>query len=347
MPGSSIDTFFACIILVAAAVIATSFMAGTLYSRINAVQDVNQDSYLKAIADRLIADAGNPTDWGTKNGVPTDFGLAVSNPSIPFELDQDKISRLNGLNNKSLSYFGIIQSAKLYNIALKIAVSQVMDVSIQQTKNVTGGGNISFTFSIAANTNSIQTSATMHGYVRAQDYQAEIPSTLMASGSCKITVPIPTAKVDNALMVIFARSNIDERVTSYAIYSFNQAIQQITPSGHSFGLSPLNYALSFNNSAPGLSLSRVDILSYSYQQAITSFQGSQCNIPRWVEPSPIIVIASGTNGGVFLEEWTAYPQIPVQTGAGFQNSEQNIYSYLVSVNRVLYRVDISLGEVVY
>ncbi len=104
MPTSSFDTFFACTILVAAALIGMAFLGSTLQTRIVSTQDINKDNYLKALADRIVTKPGVPINWGTSSALPSDFGLASSDPTYSYQVDIDKITRLNRLNNYSLSY---------------------------------------------------------------------------------------------------------------------------------------------------------------------------------------------------------------------------------------------------
>jgi hypothetical protein len=58
------------------------------------------------------------------------------------------------------------------------------------------------------------------------------------------------------------------------------------------------------------------------------------------------MVICGLNNGTYFQEWTAYPQIPLRAGSNFEGSEQNIFSYVVTINDVLYRLDVSLGDVV-
>ena len=129
MPTSSFDTFFACTIIVAAALIGTAFLCSTMQTRIDSTQDINKDSFLKAIADRIVTNPGAPANWGSTSSVPVDFGLAASDSTLPYEVDIDKISRLNSTDNYSLSYSDLETAAKLSNIALGITVSQIMTVN--------------------------------------------------------------------------------------------------------------------------------------------------------------------------------------------------------------------------
>ena len=120
MPSSSIDTFFACTIILAVALISTAFFSSTMQTSINSTPDINKKSYLQAIADHIITSPGTPLNWGTSSGVPADFGLAKSSSEIANELDMDKVSRLNSLNTFSLSYFDLETATKLNNIAFAI-----------------------------------------------------------------------------------------------------------------------------------------------------------------------------------------------------------------------------------
>ena len=347
MPTSSFDTFFACTILVAAALIGTAFLGSTMQTRIVSTQDINKDSYLKAIADHIVTNSGTPTNWGTSSAVPDDFGLAAITSTSPYELDMDKISRLNSQNNRSLSYSDMAIAAKLNNIALGITVSQLMTLNVLQSSNFTVGSETSFTFAVSTRIDSKPTSASLHCYIAADNYLNDLTSTVSDTGVGHVTVQIPTAATDNALLIVFARASIDDRITSYAIYNFAHSTQESTPSSTNLALSPLDYTLSFNDSSPGLTVQNSYVFSYSYQQTITSIQGSQCPIPKLIDKSPLVLLVCGLNGADYFQDWTAYPQVPLKAGANFDGSEQNVFSYLVTIGGVLYRLDLSLGDVPY
>ena len=154
----------------------------------------------------------------------------------------------------------------------------------------------------------------------------------------------PLQKPTTLLLIIFARASIDDRITSYAIYNFADSTQESTPSSTDLALSPLDYTLSLNDSSPGLTVQDNYVFSYSYQQTISSNTSSQTPIPKLIDKSPIVLVVCGLNGTDYFQEWTAYPQVPLRIGATFEDSEQNIFSYIVTVNGVLYRLDLSLGD---
>jgi hypothetical protein len=340
LPASSFDTFFACTIIVAAALIGMAFLGSTMQTRIASTQDINKDSYLKAVADHIILNPGSPSEWGSCSASPFDFGLASSLSHNAFELDADKICRLNNLNNYSLSYLDVSKSAKV-NIALGIEVSQFLTIKIIQSSNSTVGSNTSFTFQISANIDSKPTSASLHCYFAANKYLTEVNASISDFGVGQVTVQIPTSETENALLVAFARASIDDRITSYAIYNFAHSTQESIPSDTNLVLSPLNNILNFN--VTNLRVLNGYIFSYSYKQPLLSLEGSQVAIPKLLDKSPLVIIV-GINGTDHIQEWTAYPQIPLKIGANFEGSEQNIFSYIVTIKGVLYRLVLSLGD---
>jgi len=98
MPTVSIDTFFACSLIVSVALLATASLVGTMQTKINSLQDLNKDDYLRTIAEHIVTSYGTPVDWGSSSVVPSAFGLSDSDSSHLYELDIDKISRLNSQN---------------------------------------------------------------------------------------------------------------------------------------------------------------------------------------------------------------------------------------------------------
>ena len=117
MPATSIDTFFACTIILAAALISTAYLTSTMQTSIDSTQNINKEPYLKAIADRIIKVLESLLTGEATTLFLSDFGLSTSGSIIPYYLDANKITRLNQLNINSLSYFDMEVSSKLNNIA--------------------------------------------------------------------------------------------------------------------------------------------------------------------------------------------------------------------------------------
>jgi hypothetical protein len=343
VPTSSFDTFFACTILVAAALIGTAFLATTMEARITSTNDLNKDSYLKAISDHILTNPGTPADWGTSSALPADFGLAAISSTNAYELDIDKVCRLNTLNSYSLTYPAMEKASKLNNIALGITVSQLMTINVLQTSNSTLGSNTSFTFTVSTFIDSKPTSSSLHSYVAAENYVAEISGSIPDTGVGEVTVKIPSVEMNNALFIVFAQSSIDSRLTSYTIYNFAHSTQETTPVSRNLGLSTLDYTLRLDGTTQGLAVQNSYVFSYSYQHPLSVIGGSY-PIPKLIDKSPLILVVCGLNGTEFIQEWTAYPQVPLKVGADFTDSERNIFSYIVTINGVLYRLDLCLGD---
>jgi len=347
LPSTSIDTFFACTIIVAIALIATAFLTTTMQTSINSTQDINKDCYLQAIADHIVTSPGVPANWGESSGVPQDFGLASASSTNPYELDMDKITRLNSQNYYSLSYFDMANAAQLSNIAMGIAVSQIMTINIEQTSNVSAGGYVSCYFAVLTSIDSEPTSATLNCYVEANNYLTTVTNSTSAIGIGSLTVQIPTGSTGNAMLIVFARASFDDRVTSYAIYNFADSAQESAPSNSVLTLTPLNFMLSYATNSTDLAFQNGYVLSYEYQQNLTSQQGTnQYVIPSLADTSPLVIVVSGYSNGDYFQEWTSYPQVPLKVGSSFENSEQNVFSYIVTINGALYKVDLSFGDVV-
>ena len=256
------------------ALIATAFLGTTLQARIDSTQDLNKDSYLRAIADRIVTNAGSPPDWGKSDKVPSELGLVLNSATSVYELDIDKISRLSNFNVYSLSHLELADASKLSNIALGIDVSQIMTISLEQTNTYTAGADTYSALAVSTSIESKPVESTLQCYLIAQNYQYNVTETITESGTAEVVVHYPTAAADDALLVVFARASFDERLTSYAIYNFDSVSQETTPQSTTLSLSPLNNKLNFNE-ATGASIQKVYAFSQSHQYTATSIQWGQ------------------------------------------------------------------------
>jgi hypothetical protein len=256
-------------------------------------------------------------------------------------LDIDKISRLANFCNTSLSAFDLATSAKLTNIALDISISQIMTLVVEQTSNYTSGSAIYFTFTISTIIDSKPTSASLHCYVIANG-NFDMLSCSSNNGVGSITVQVPLGSAESALLLIFARSSFDDRLTSYCVYNFADSMQVAVPSQSL--QTPKDYTLNFSANSSVVNQNGF-VFSYSTKQALAYTRGTvQCQFPSLVDNSPMVIVMCGLENGLPVEEWTAYPQVPLKAGVNFAGQEQNVFSYIVTVNGVLYRLDLSLGD---
>lgn len=245
---------------------------------------------------------------GKHQDVPQDFGLAASTSNGANELDIDKISRLSSQNRKALSYVELVNAAQLNDMALGITVSQVMTLTIEQSSSHTVGSETYSTVHVWSSINSKPTSANLHCYLVADNYAANLTAVIPDSGTYTLSVHLPSAIVDDALLVVFARAPFDDRITSHATYNLSSGTQQTTPNSTTLSLSPQDYTLSFNQSSANVG--NIYVLTYSYIQNVTSIQNSTCAIPRLIDNSPYVLVACAGSGDNYLEEWKAYPRYP-------------------------------------
>jgi hypothetical protein len=346
LPAISIDTFFACSLVVSVALLATASLAGTMQDRINSMQDLNKEAYLRNIVEHVVTSYGTPVDWGSTGAVPNSFGLSDSDSSYLYALDIDKISRLNNQNNYSLSYFQVSKAARLNNIALGISISQMLSITATLSATSSIGDETAYTFEISVSQTSGPTSAALQCYVVAKDFVSDVSNTTSSAGVGYITVQIPNAADGPALLIVFARATFDERITAYEAYSFAHLSQEPSPNHTFLGLSPLNYTLSVEENFPDITIEHGYAFSYAYQSNLTATSATTYAIPEFVDKSPTVLVISGLNDTTSFVEWTSYPDVPLNFGADFENSEQNVFVYNVLVKGTLYKLTLSFGDVV-
>jgi hypothetical protein len=346
MPAISIDTFFACSLIVSVALLATASLAGTMQARIDSLQDLNKQDYLRNIAEHLVTSDGTPADWGASGAVPNSFGLSNGDSSHLYTLDIDKIGRLNAQSAYALSYAQVSTAARLNNIALGISISQMLSVTATLSANSTVGDETAYTFKISVSQASGPTGADLQGYVVAQNFASTVSNITSSAGVGYITVQIPNSSDGPALLIVFARAWFDDRLTSYGTYSFAHLSQEPSPNHTFLGLSPLNYTLSFEKNFPDTTIEHGYAFSYAYQSNLTSTSNTTYAIPEFVDKSPTVLAISGLNDTTSFVEWTAYPDIPLDFGADFENSEKNVFVYTVLIKETLYKLTLSFGDVI-
>ncbi len=343
MPTSSIDTFFACTVILAAALIATVFLASTLQLQIDDSQDLNKQSYLNALADHVINSPGAPSDWGTTNVSLSDFGLALSGSQSFSELDVDKINRLY---NSSFYSPEFVASINLYNTALGLKISQLLDIEIQQSSSSTVNNLTTFTFDISTSLNSKPTSAALHAYTKATNFLSNTSSSISANGSCSLLIEIPETFVNSSRLIVFARASIDSRMTSFAVYDFNSSTQEFVSNDVSLTIDgPINSTLTWVSNNSSLAIEKVDVFSFGYAQNASVTNGTaHCLLPILVDSSPQIIILSGHVNGSIFQTWISNPRVPFEVGSDFNQSEQNVFTYLTTIKKNLYKVEVTLGD---
>jgi hypothetical protein len=310
------------------------------------MEDFNKDDYLRNVAEHLVKSYGAPVDWGAAGVVPSSFGLADNESSYLYALDVDKISRLNSQNSYSLSYAQASVSSRLNSIALGISVSQMLSITVTLSGNSSIGDETAYTFEVSVSQASGPTSATLQCYVVTKDSVSAVSNTTSSAGVGYVTVQIPNASNGPALLAVFARATFDERVTAYEAYAFTHLSQESSPNHTFLGLSPLNYTLNVEENFPDVTIEHAYAFSYAYPSNLTATSATTYAIPELVDKSPTVLVISGLNDTTPFIEWTAYPEVPLDFGSDFENSEQNVFVYTVLIKGALYKLTLSFGDVI-
>jgi len=181
--------------------------------------------------------------------------------------------------------------------------------------------------------------------VRARITIPSVESQLLDSGVGYVSVQIPNASSGPALMVVFARSQFDDRLTSYEVYSFAHLSSEPLSNNSYFDLSPLDYSLTVNPKNPETIVENSYAFSYGYQSNLTLASENTYSIPASLDKSPTVLVLRGVNGSSHFAEWVSYPQIPLQFGADFSGSEENVFTYTVMIKENLYMLTVRFGDV--
>jgi hypothetical protein len=346
VPTSSIDTFFACSLLVSVAIIATAFLAGTMQTQINNMKDLNQQDYLRNIADHIVTSCGDPANWGSTNNVPKSFGLSMNNTERLYEIDADKITRLNSLNDYSISYYASFTAARLNNIAFGVSVSQMLDVNIELIRNATLENGTEYTFQISVSQDTGPVRADLHSYFIANNFLGTASNSTSDSGVGQITVAIPNSSSGSSTFLVFARAACDDRLTAFSVFPFQHLSESLQTNQSFVSLSPLNYALNLRTNFPYTTIENASAFTYTFQSNLNLSSSNSCPVPAFLDKSPIVLLVQGKNGLISFNEWTAYPEVPLRFGADFSHSETNVFVYPVTINDVLYKLTLLFGDVI-
>ena len=344
MPAISVDTFFACSLIIVVAVSSMAVAAKIVQPYLKGMDKLNQESYLRGIVENFLLNYGSPVNWGAnKNLTPEVFGLAKSGSFVPYELDVDKVCRLNPQNAYAITYLTLLESLKVKDVALRISISQMMNIHVNLMSNTTDNGFTTYSFNVKVERDGLSVEAYLRCYLVAKNYLSGVSTDTSSNGEAAVNVEIPNSSNGTALFIVFARAKVDPKVTCYAVYSFGHLSQQPQPNGSFLKLSPLNYTLYVNKIFDNETLLNAYALTYNYNFSLTLNSNTTYKIPKLLDSSPIVLVVTGTNSSEFFAEWTAYPQVPLEMGANFQHSENAAFTYIVRINNVLYRFEAKCG----
>jgi len=351
MPATSIDTLLACLLVVA---LVLSSMTGVLtvvhpYLQSQSTEYVTDMNL--SMAKYLLLETGNPSDWGSDtNASLASFGLAKTNFATPFELDIDKVTRLNQENVYNVSFWDAFTALGAQDKPFKIKIEPVFDVTLNLASQVEGAEETVYYFNVSTEKSNLPLSASLSCYTVLGDYLVETTSSTSSSGEGTVEVSLPNSLNGTALLIVIAK--VEPRTMSYATYSFkhNSSVDPY-PQGTFVTLSPLNFTLRVDLEYPDEEFLSVKVFTYSYRFDLTKTDNETnieyYSIPKLLDASPMILVVTGLNQTTSFAEWVAYPQIPLEFGSDFTGehdvTEAFAFSFLVTINSALYECEITLG----
>lgn len=347
MPAVSIDTFFACSLMVLLVLSAMTTTAKLLQPRIKSSLNIEGAERYGEIAKHVLLYAGKPSNWGQDSQIiPEEFGLAEANAENSYTLDIDKVSRLNGESLYALSYAQIFTSLKASDVSFRLEIKPVFDVNINLTATFEGLNETVYEFEVATEKGGAPVSASVKAYVAAENF-LQATSVYNSDGKVRFNLTISNSTEGPALLVAFAKSTSNNRITSYAVYSFAHNFRQPTLKGAFLKLSPINYTLTVTPAGAETVLSTVYALTFNHAVQLTQTTSNVFSIPKFTDAIPTVLVAAGWSSTKFFVEWTAYPQIPLQIGVDFANlsSLSNVYAYnyLVAIGSAIYKCTVWIG----
>jgi len=347
MPASSIDTILACsimIILVSSAMAITSM---TLHPSLNELSHRNDIERYQQLAKYILLNPGTPSNWGSMPEVtPSSFGLASVTSLYPYQLDIDKVSRLNGENRYSITYLQLWEAFGVRDVALRIEVETLFHVSVNLVSILLGENETAYDFEILTRRSEVPVSAKLSCYVISKDYVDSLVSSTSSSGNGSVSFTIPNSANGTALLVSFAK--IETQIVAFNVYSFSHNSSTPEPNGTFMRLSPLNYTLNVSFSYPNEEVLRTQAFSYGYASELTQIsrdnQTVEYGLPHLLDSSPMIIVITGFNGSSSFAEWVSYPQLPLEMGAdlnGLDDASKIVsLTYAVTINFALYAFNI-------
>ena len=347
MPSSSVDTFLACSVMI---LLVLSAMVGTSKLMAPYLDDLaNRDSTdrFQHLASNLLLTTGSPSNWGQlKSTVPSPFGLARADAVIPYELDPDKVTRLNSQNVYALAYSDLWQAYGVNDASFQIEIKMLFALSVKLVSSSTQGSQTAYEFEVRAEKSGVPISADLKSYVVLRDFVNETKASTSSNGASIVTIGIPNSINGTALLLTFAKSAVNPQAVSYVVHAFGHNSPSPLPDGTFVKLSPLDRVLNASFLYATTQVIKAQVFSFSNNFSLTELtQGVQTvkyAVPRIIDTSVSVLVLTGSNESASFAEWVAYPQVPLQIGADFSDgiagSRVAAYSQIVTIGSALYEV---------
>jgi hypothetical protein len=170
----------------------------------------------------LILNTGQPADWGQTPAAPTAFGLAKAGSQLPYELDPDKLTRLNELNAFSLPYHEVWGIVGEKDLTFQIRIQPLFTVNATLHAIESEGAATTYQFNLTTIQSGKPIAAQLSGYLIAGDFLADAEAAALG-GSGELTFTVPNTYSGAAAVVCFAQSSVDTRICSFTTFNLDLA----------------------------------------------------------------------------------------------------------------------------
>jgi hypothetical protein len=351
MPAISVDTFFACSLMVLLVLSAMASTSRLLYPYLNNGVDDNVAERYEEISKYLLLSDGMPPNWGQNcQTIPDTFGLAKAGSNNAYELDIDKVSRLNSENLYAMSYAQIFTALRMPDVSFKIEIKPIFEVAINLTDTFKAANETIYQFEISTEKHGVPIQTELKCYVIAENY-LETNLAYASGGRAYVNITLSNDIKGPALFVVFAEAVCNFKMVSFGTYAFAHNSDEPKSKRTFLRLSPVNYTLTASYIISGTNLSKAYALTINYYsnltQTVSDNQSATYSLPHFLDSSLTLIVVTGWNSTSFFTEWTTYPQVPLQIGANFADavSLSNVFAntYTVTINSVLYECSVWLG----
>lgn len=333
MPTASIDftlATFTMIFLVLAAISGINMVAEPFIEPVAH----DQERYGQ-LGKYILLSKGNPTDWGS-GGIP--IGLGFSSGEGAYELDIDKVTRLNPSNAYAVNYSSLWQALGVDDVSFRIEVDTLFDLTLNLTSSQGLGNATVYTFSALTESRGYPVQAQLSYYVALSNstYLATGSTDEMGLGSIQFT--LPNSQNGTALLVSIAK--MSGPIVSYEILPFAHNSGEPEASGTFATLNPLKHVLDIDL-RQGATAWNAAVFTKKYAFNLSS-NGANYTIPHLIDASPMIIVLTGVNSSDCWAEWVAYPQVPLEIGADMLDdqavSDVVTITYVIGIEEASYRL---------
>lgn len=336
MPAASIDFAFAAfaIILIVMGTISGVNMAVEPYLGVGD----NDDELFYQIGRFMLLSEGEPDGWGA-GATPTALGFASGVGA--YQLDIDKVTRLNPSNAYSLDYPSIWWALGVDDVSFRIEVNTLFDLSLSLASYQDQGSETVYNFSATATKDGYPFTAQVSYYVAVADLTYSNSGSINDEGRGSVGFVLPNSLNGTALLIGVAGA--EDSIVSYGVLPFAHNVGSPNARGEYATLSPLSHVLHVDLS-PGATTVNAAVYTLDYTFDLEA-NGSDYIITGLLDRSPMVLVLTGVDGSVHWAEWVAYPQIPLEVGADmdcdYVVSDVAHTMYVVQVKGGLYGFDIS------